>query len=188
MNQLLNINETMIKRDSLLVPKTLAEGVENKQLEEQNKVIQHYNENISTLDPMYSNLGLLSGVLVRVLCKEHQNVGGFYIPNTFMEKIKADTRSGVGNRTINNPYAFSQKAIVVATSTSMPYVKPGDFVQLAPEALLVQANSEDDIAIRFAFTHYTYSGTAEMPRLCTDPHYGYLLIPPHCVIAKLNEE
>ncbi len=148
----------------------------------QEKAILEYNEKIKTLDPLYKSVQPIRKVLVRCFAKEvTRTAGGLIIPPDEIE-VKVPTQAGHGYvETVKSPWAFSTRAIVVATpsryteSETQP-IKVGKMVQLAGNVLIPKKDGKE-IAFHLptSFTHWSYQSD-KIPQNMSDPHYGYFLI------------
>jgi len=149
---------------------------------QQEKRILEYNERIKTLDPLYKSVQPIRKVLVRCFAKEvTRTAGGLIIPPDEIE-VTVPTQAGHGNiGTVKSPWAFSTRAIVVATpsryseSETQP-IKVGKMVQLAGNVLIPsKGGKEIEFRLPTSFTHWSYQSD-KIPQNMSDPHYGYFLI------------
>ena len=145
-----------------------------------NDKIKKYNSSIRTLDSRFSSLDPISKVMVRVFLKELVIENGVYIPNTTFVRLPTHQGAGyVGE--IQNPFPYSNKAIVVAAPESTPY-KVGDIVVLSDnpiKAVPTGSGKEATITIPASFMHPDIE--VELTPDLDNPNYGYLLIDRYAI-------
>lgn len=136
-----------------------------------------YNENITKLDPTYSELTFRNRkVLVRVFTKDFGKSDGI-LHYSKMEYLKI--ASGIDNSVIYdefpNPYPFTRKAVVVSSTISD--LKPGDIVSLNDKpTVVIQKQDQGFPLIRGGFIHPQYEDDyMTPPQDPLDPNYGYVL-------------
>ena len=98
-----------------------------------NEILKQYNENILNPNPLYNSLVTRNKVLVRVFVNELTiTPDGIVIPNT--QRVVIPTKAGYGTvGTIESPYPYSTKAVVIAVPKYIEDLVPGMIVQLSEE-------------------------------------------------------
>lgn len=164
--------------------------------DEQNEKLVSYNENIRNLDELYSNLIPRFDVLVRVFVNPMEvSESGVLKPNTV--PVSAPTNAGIHYiGSMDNPYPYSSKAVVVAVPTEVTDLKPGDIVGLADTPVKGVALGKGDQAVVTIPNKYVHPDEAKkypienpLPTDPSDKNYGYLLIKPYdvkVIIQKSN--
>ena len=154
--------------------------------EKQEQVIKDYNSNLTTLDPNYQNIIPFNRILVRMfhIVAERTESGIIIEPKIPMKEI---TQNGIGIRqTMNSPWPYMRKGIVVATPENDPWLKPGDLVEVDKHAVLALKPSVDHPPVlEHGFTSSTWTDT-EPPTDLKNPHYGYLLIDYRLILGKIK--
>lgn len=142
-----------------------------------NNKLKKYNDNILTLDSTYSSLKPRNKVLVRVYAKEMVNKGGVLIPT--QQRVMMRTQSGYGHiGTMDSPYPYSRKAVVIAVPEYVTDLKSGDIVELTGnpvKAIAIGSGNESSITIPKAYMSNEYPHE-EPPTDPENKHFGYLLI------------
>lgn len=143
-----------------------------------NEILKKYNENILNPNPLYNSLVTRNKVLVRVFVNELTiTPDGIVIPNT--QRVVLPTKAGYGSiGTVESPYPYSSKAVIIAVPKYIEDLVPGMIVQLSEEptrAVPMGGGNEAAITIPNKFTHYSYK-SQEPPIDPMNPHYGYLLV------------
>jgi hypothetical protein len=157
----------------------IAERLNNKhQWDELDKGIEEYNSRVTILDEDYSSFEPFNQVIVRCFHKETQKSNGIIISPPKVH-VPERTQNGIGIRaTVEAPWAYSVKAVVVAVPEGFNHYKPGDVVQLHKQCIIPEKPSVDhDFLLPMAFTLPEYSDFSP-PSSKTDKHYGYLLVDP----------
>lgn len=156
-----------------------------KYTEEYMEQVQKYNNELRTLDPLYTSVKPLHEILVRFYLHEPTKVGNLVMP--FKEFVPVPTNSGVGRSAeLETDYPFADKAVIVSAPESNP-LKPGDVVKTSRKAtqlVVLGTGANAMIKIEQSFVH----PDAMMhlpPTDISNPHYGYALIQYHLIQAKL---
>lgn len=164
--------------------------------DEQNEKLISYNENIKNLDELYSNLIPRFDVLVRIYVNPMEvSESGVLKPNTV--PVSAPTNAGVHYiGSMDNPYPYSSKAIVISVPSEVTDLKPGDIVGLADTPVKGIALGKGDQAVVTIPNKYVHPDEAKkypienpLPSDPSDRNYGYLLIKPYdvkVIIQKNN--
>lgn len=164
--------------------------------DEQNEKLISYNENIKNLDELYSNLIPRFDVLVRIYVNPMEvSESGVLKPNTV--PVSAPTNAGVHYiGSMDNPYPYSSKAIVISVPSEVTDLKPGDIVGLADTPVKGVALGKGDQAVVTIPNKYVHPDEAKkypienpLPSDPSDRNYGYLLIKPYdvkVIIQKNN--
>lgn len=181
-----NMNE-LVKSHQEAQEKTPTAGLnslDNGFDEKWNNDLKAYNENIHQLDEDYASLKPLSNVLIRVMVNPmEEDENGLLKPNTV--PVKVETNNGVGiSGFVQNPFPFSQKAIVVAKPESVTQFNVGDIVILTNAPVIGVKGRGDEAVLKIPnkFIHPDYAGKYFMeipPQDPTDKNYGYLLVNPY---------
>lgn len=177
MNQLVNETATKTKaarQDYIIKGKITFDDEFDAQLKE-------YNENITNFDEKYTSITPRFDVLCRVFVRPLERSEGGLIKSN-LAPIQADTKSGVGNIYIEDPYSFDRKAVVVCVPNGVTDLKQGDIVSLSRGAIQkeILGRGDDSIPrIRNSFVHPDLSNPDETPMNPEDINYGYMLIPPY---------
>ena len=155
--------------------------------QEELSAIKDYNANITNLNPLYTSLEPLTGILVRVFLLEPIiKENGFLVPQK--QIISIPTNQGTGSlHEMETPYPYSQKAVVVATN-KMTTLNVGDIVQLSNNPVrgsVEGAGRNASIVIPSGYIHAD-AGTIIIPTDARDEHYGYLLVSPHEISVRLK--
>ena len=156
-----------------------------KYTEEYMEQVQKYNNELTTLDPLYTSVKPLHEILVRFYLHEPTKVGNLVMP--FKEFLPVPTPSGTGKSTeLETDYPFADKAVIISAPESNP-LKPGDVVKTSRKAtqlVVLGTGAHARIKIEQSFVH----PDAMMhlpPTDISNPHYGYALIQYHLIQAKL---
>lgn len=156
-----------------------------KYTEEYMEQVQKYNQNLTTLDPLYSSVKPLHEILVRFYLHEPTKVGELVMP--FKEFVPVPTNSGVGkSMELETDFPFADKAVVVSAPESNP-LKPGDVIKTSRKAtqlVMLGQGANASIKIEQSFVHpdsMMHLPTSDI----SNPHYGYALIQYHLIQAKL---
>jgi len=147
--------------------------------EEFNQQLLDYNANITNLDPDFTSIVSRSKFLVRVLARPlEKDENGVILPN--MEIVGVPTKNGVdyvGH--MENPFPYSQLAIVVSVPKHFDDIKVGDVVFLGKNPTIGRATGRADnamIQIPQAFLHPLKTKAKYPPVDPSDPMYGYLSV------------
>ena len=155
--------------------------------QDRDKDISEYNESLTTLDPNYQNIIPFNRILVRMfhIVAERTESGIIIEPKIPMKEI---TQNGIGIRqTMNSPWPYMRKGIVVATPENDPWLKPGDLVEVDKHAVLALKPSVDHPPVlEHGFTSSDWTGT-EPPTDLENPHFGYLLIDYRLILGKIKK-
>lgn len=155
--------------------------------QDRDKDIEEYNTNLVNLDPSYQNIIPFNRILVRMfhIVAERTPTGLIIEPKIPMKEI---TQNGIGIRqTMNSPWPYMRKGIVVATPENDPWLKPGDIVEVDKHAVLALKPAVDHPPVlEHGFTASTWTDT-EPPTDLKNPHYGYLLIDYRLILGKVKK-
>jgi hypothetical protein len=147
--------------------------------------VKTYNTKLKELDPLYSSVTPLHGVLIRVELFEPTKVGSLVMPHK--ETIPIKTHSGIDSyASIETDFPYAPTAIVVSCPESNP-LKPGDMILLSRKAIqmnIIGTGANAQLRVDNSFTHPT-SKMFDTPTDVTSQHYGYALIQYHEIKAKL---
>lgn len=160
--------------------------------EEFNNKISSYNEEIYNINPKYSSIKPRFDVLVRVFLKEvYKDESGLLLPHTL--PVKVPTQSGIPGTHVGyveNPFPYSQKAVVVSVPSEITDIAPGDTVYLNKMQVVAHTEGKSDnafIDIPNKFVHPDESNKyfSGVPYDPADDNYGYLLIPSYDIKIKI---
>lgn len=155
--------------------------------QEELNAIYKYNSEVTNLDSDYMSVLPMSKVLVRVfLLEPNKTENGILEPHT--QLLAVPTNSGYGSvMQIESPFPYSNKAVIVAIPPTFSLIKPGDIVQLENnpvKPIVTGSGANASVHVPYAYMHPS-ANTIEIPKTCTDKHYGYLLIPFHEIATKV---
>lgn len=158
--------------------------------EEEIKNFTNYNDNLATLDPLYTQVQPLNRqLLVRVYLKDFNSNGTLATSKEEVLKVMTDSQHEAVYGLLPNPLPFSKKAIVVAALNSeYDQVKQGDIVVLKEKPVIgVSKGKQGHFNIPKAFVHPDHD-TFDMgfPLDPNNQHYGYLLIYEQDISVKLK--
>lgn len=143
-----------------------------------------YNEEINDHLDMYTRITPKQGsILLRLYAKDIPVEDGVIRPNK--TKVKIPTHSNIGvYQTIEDPFNFSKKAVVVATPEDCGY-DVGDVVILEEALQLVPLGSGGDVAVTLpgGFIHPD-SNLVDMPTNPKSPHFGYTIKREFDILCK----
>jgi hypothetical protein len=184
----LNLSPTHdIDENGIAIP--LNVHVNDGALIRQEQDLIEYNKKVLDLDTTYTSLIPISDIIVRVFAKELERTkSGIILPAS--APVVIPTNSGHGNLgTVESPYSYSKKAVVIAVPAGYKGLDAGDIVQLSDATVTghaIGAGHEATISIRHSFTHYDHN-SEQPPTNPKNPHYGYLMVPVRfidCVVKK----
>lgn len=153
------------------------------------KDINEYNEKVHVLDPEYAEFTPFREVIVRCFHLEMQKNDSGLVSSPPIVYVPEMTQNGLGIRqTVEAPWAFSRKAIIVSVPEGFTAYKPGDIVQLDRRCVIPEKPGRDtDYILPFSFTLWQHQDFSP-PRNKKDKHYGYLIIDPYKFIqGKIGE-
>lgn len=148
--------------------------------DEMEKDIDDYNSRVTDLDPDYESFTPFREVIVRCFHLEMQKNSSGLVSSPPIVYVPEMTQNGLGIRqTVESPWAFSRKAVVVSVPEGFIAYKPGDIVQLDRRCVVPEKPSRDtDYLLPFSFTLWEHQDFSP-PRSKKDKHYGYLIIDPY---------
>jgi len=154
--------------------------------QDRDKDIEEYNENLVNLDPNYQNIIPFNRILVRMfhIVAERTPTGLIIEPKIPMKEI---TQNGIGIRqTMNSPWPYMRKGIVVATPENDPWLKPGDIIEVSKHCIIaIKPSVDHEPVLEYGFTHSSYL-SQEPPTDLTNRHFGYLYIGHDMILAKVK--
>jgi hypothetical protein len=147
--------------------------------EKEIKNFKEYNDNILTLDPLYSTLKPRNrNVIVRVFTRDFEKNTKGVLLHSKTEFLPI--RSGVNDQIIYdefpNPYPFTRKAVIVASEVMG--LDKGSVVSLTGKPTVgIGKQDSGFVQVQGAFIHpdeeENYNDYPQDPK---DPNYGYLFI------------
>lgn len=149
--------------------------------EKQIKSRKDYNDNIDNFSENYNTFKPYQGILVRVYLRELNIVGGklFAGDTPGFDKIQIPSQNvqGATWRTIDNPFPFATKCIVVATPKHIDNFKKGDVLAI-PQLQALPVRKGDDSAIIYEhFFVHPDSGIILPTQDIESDDFGYAIIP-----------
>lgn len=150
-----------------------------------------YNKNINVHAEEYVNFKPYQGLLVRVYLREVQVVKGklFAGDSVGFDKIQIPSQNvqGATWRTVDNPFPFLAKAVVVSVPEHITNFKPGDVVAI-PQLQALPVRKGDDSAIIYEhFFVHPDSGFILPVSNFDSVHFGYAIIPSGIVQGFLTK-
>lgn len=187
-----NMNNLLQKYQEETNPLDLQKKVEVSSIKEesyskeQNERILNYNRTLGTIDPKYATVQPLQDILVRVFLIEPEvTESGFIVPHK--EILPVPTNLGVGQYAeAESPFPYSKKAVVVSVPSDFTKLKQGDIVYLSGnpvEAKIIGSASNAYFKVKNEF--FMSDTIKNTPLDITSPHYGYLMVSPYDIKAKL---
>lgn len=152
--------------------------------------IQEYNKKVLDLDKEFTEMTPMEGILIRCFHIETKKTeGGLYLETKF--PVGERTQNGLGIReTLDSPWKYSTKAIVVSTASHIKNVNVGDIIQIHQDAVMPTKLSRDTpFLLKYSYTLPDYPGFSP-PTNLSDKNYGYMLVPINEIamfIKKKNE-
>jgi len=156
---------------------------------EQNEKILNYNRSLRTIDQTYASVQPLQDVLVRVFLIEPEvTESGFIVPHK--EILPVPTNLGVGQYAeAESPFPYSKKAIVISVPQDFTKLKQGDIVYLSGNPVEAKIIGSAQNAYFKVKNEFFMSDTIKnTPLDINSPHYGYLMVSPYDIKAKLPNE
>jgi hypothetical protein len=153
--------------------------------EELDQKYRAYNEAIDQFDDLYIKSKPRVDVLVRAFVQPlEKDEDGFIRPNTV--PIKKPTQNGMAIAGFaENPFPFTQKAIVVNVPEEITDIKRGDIIYMKHNPVVaVEGQGKNAlIHVQNAYVHpdeiFKYEGS--VPTDPEDKNFGYLIIEPYNV-------
>jgi hypothetical protein len=143
--------------------------------------LKEYNANIADVNDVYKTTTPRFDILCRVFTRPLERTEGGLIKAN-LAPIQANTKAGVGNIYIEDPFSWDRKAMVVNAPSEVKDLKEGDIVYIASSAIQKEILGSGDDAlprIRNSFVHPDLGNPDETPMNPDDINYGYMLIPPY---------
>lgn len=158
----------------------------NDYWKEQEQSIKDYNDNLSNLDDDYKQLAPFNKILVRMfhIVAEKTESGIILEPKIPMKEI---TQNGIGVRqTMNSPWPYMKKGVVVATPENDPWLKPGDIVEVDKHAIMaIKPSVDHQPVLEHGFTNSEWIDV-EPPTDLKNKHFGYILVDYRLILAKVK--
>lgn len=152
--------------------------------------IQGYNKRVTIIDSKYSSLRMNTSILVRCFAYEPViSEAGIVEPIKAVVPVKTPNGQ-YAHHYVENPFPFSQKAVVVATPSNSSF-KTGDIVLLKEGALSLghtgDAKNGFDLFVGNSFQYPTDSPSSTV-RDMDHVDYGYVTIGYADIICTLDVE
>ena len=164
----------------------LMEVGESSYWERKESAIKDYNNNLSNLDDLYTNLSPFRNIIVRMFHVEAEKTESGLILEPSLP-MKEMTQNGIGIRkTMNTPWPYKRRGVVVSVPEYEVWLKPGDIIEVDKHCIIaIKPSVDHSPVLEFGFTHSDYSG-AEPPIDLNDRHFGYLHIGHDMILAKVK--
>lgn len=164
-------------------------------MEQQERDIAEYNDNIEQLDPLYTSLTPVRGAIVRMqrLNMVRKEGGIIDFPQN---EIVLKTKNLMVKERVTAEYQFARVGVIVAVAPQYKgSFQPGDVIQVEPEAVMPLRPTEEHLEVLpFWFTHYSCTDARPTTNV-KDKHHGYFILREpmgqiDCIIkrAQRNEE
>lgn len=170
--------------------KAVVESIKEESFSKEfNDQILNYNLNLKTINPKYSNVLPLQDILVRVyLIEPEVTESGFIISHK--EILPIPTNLGAGQYAeAESPFPYSRKAIVIQVPQDFTKLKQGDVIYLSGnpvEAKIIGSAQNAYFKVKNEF--FLSDSLKSTPVDVTSEHYGYLMVSPYDIKAKLPNE
>ncbi len=153
---------------------------------EENEKLLNYNRTILNLNPKYTAVTPLQDILVRCFLIEPEvTESGFIVSHK--EILPIPTNLGQGTYAeAESPFPYSKKAVVVSVPQEFTKLKVGDIVYLSNnpvEAKIIGSASNAYFKVKNEF--FLSDTIKSTPVDFSSEHYGYLMVAPYDVKAKL---
>jgi hypothetical protein len=136
--------------------------------EDFDKSLLAYNETIQDFAPEYANTQPLHDILIRSFTAPLERTpNGTIIANR--APLQVPTKSGVGEVEIDDPFMFTDKAVVVAIPDGVTKLKVGDIIILGHGALKKQLRGRGEEAISVIKNSFIHPNTSKSYLTPTDP-------------------
>jgi len=150
--------------------------------------IKEYNAKLKDLDELYTNLSPFRNIIVRMFHVEAEKTESGLIlePSIPMKEM---TQNGIGIRkTMNTPWPYQRRGVVVAVPEYEAWLKPGDVVEVDKHCIVaVKPSVDHEPVLEFGFTESSWL-SQEPPTDLTNRHFGYLLIGHNLILAKIKTQ
>ncbi len=145
-------------------------GVEQVVIERSRRAA--YNQRIFKLDPRYAALKPIDSFIVRLMVREGvQTKSGLILPSA--NRVQGKTRNGYDDDPVEDPYNFTQKAIIVAAPAHESILVPGTLVHIA--GLQVIVHERVVVGYESQYLHPDYPNPIG-PTMVDHQDFGYAII------------
>jgi hypothetical protein len=148
---------------------------------------KQYNENITNFNDSYKTFKPYQNILVRVYLREIKE-GKIYTGETSgFDKVQIPSANvqGATWRTVDNPYPFTNKCVVVNVPAHITNIKTGDVLAI-PQLQASPARKGDDTVILYDYFFMHPDSNALLPaKDFTSEHFGYAIIPSSIIQGYL---
>lgn len=150
-----------------------------------------YNENIFDFAERYATFRPYQGLLVRVFIRELNMVAGKLFtgdtPGFDKIQIPSSNVQGAVWRTVDNPFPFAAKCVVVNVPVHITIFKKGDILAIPQLQALPARRGDDSVIIYENFFVHPDSGFILPVQDLQSPDFGYAIIPTNIVQGFLND-
>lgn len=140
---------------------------------------KQYNENITNFNESYRTFKPYQNILVRVYLREIKE-GKIYAGEVSgFDKVQIPSANvqGATWRTVDNPYPFTNKCVVVNVPQHITNLKSGDVLAI-PQLQASAARKGDDTVILYDYFFMHPDSNQLLPEKdVTSEHFGYAIIP-----------
>jgi hypothetical protein len=158
----------------------------DKQIEDRN----NYNANIQAHSRLYESFTPYQGILVRVYLRELKLAAGkiFTGDSAGFDKIQIPSSNVQGAvwRTVDNPFPFAAKCVVVATPPHITNFSKGDVLAIPQLQALPARKGDDSVIIYEHFFVHPDSGSVLPVQDFTNENFGYAIIPTSIIQGFLK--
>lgn len=164
----------------------LMEVGESSYWERKESAIKEYNNNLSNLDDLYTNLSPFRNIIVRMFHVEAEKTESGLILEPSLP-MKEMTQNGIGIRkTMNTPWPYQRRGIVVSVPEYEVWLKPGDIIEVSKHCIIaIKPSVDHEPVLEYGFTHSEWL-SQEPPTDLTNRHFGYLHIGHDMILAKVK--
>lgn len=147
-----------------------------------------YNANIANVTEAYANFKPYQQILVRVFVREIKEGKLYTGESSGFDKINIPSANvqGATWRTVDNPYPFAGKCLVVGVPQHITNIKVGDILAI-PQLPASSGRKGDDTVIIYEYFFIHPESNQNLPdKDMTSEHFGYALIPQSIIYGFLN--
>lgn len=148
-----------------------------------------YNANINVVADVYREFKPYQQILIRAFVREIKEGKLYTGESSGFDKINIPSANvqGATWRTVDNPYPFAGKCIVVAVPQHITNIKVGDILAI-PQLPAQAGRKGDDSVIYYEYFFIHPDSNQNLPeKNMESEHFGYALIPQSIIYGFLNE-
>lgn len=149
---------------------------------------KYYNENIHTHDDIYANFVPYQGVLVRVYLRQAMEVNNLFVGDiNGFDKIQIPSANvqGATWRTVDNPFPFLGKCVVVNTPSHVTNIQKGEILAIPQLQALAARKGDDSVIVYEHFFVHPDSGYMLPVKDFKSSSFGYAIIPTGIIQGKI---